>query len=176
MSLLNSAYPESRPLLFLVPHPSDDVEGTQLGWLTPAMALCLANNAWGRRRKEGGDIQTDGISLLKPQLCPAVLEMAACPWEEVNDFLAFLCLHVQFLIHLLNCLYLNLHVFLSFFQFSSPSLWETVSKRMDGAELPTGIKPHLQKLHRLSKIGIHNKELGNLISALLKDFFLLQDF
>lgn len=69
LSLLNSVYTESRPLLFLVPHPHEEAERTQLGWLTPTMALCLAYNAGGRRRKEAGDIQSDGISLLKPQLC-----------------------------------------------------------------------------------------------------------
>lgn len=69
LSLLNSAYTELRPLLFLVPPPHEEAERTQLGWLTPTMALCLAYNAWGRRRKEAGDIQSDGISLLKPQLC-----------------------------------------------------------------------------------------------------------
>lgn len=42
---------------------------------------------------------------------PAVLGMAVCPWEVMNDFLVFFCLDVQILIHLLNCLYLNLYVF-----------------------------------------------------------------
>lgn len=114
LSFLNSGYTESRPLLFLVPPPSEEVKGTQLSWLTPTRALCLAYNAWGRRERKQGTFGVLVFLFWRNSFAwwnPAVLEMAAFPWEIVNDFLVFFGLHVEFLIYLLNCLYLNLHVF-----------------------------------------------------------------
>jgi len=78
-SLLSSAYTESRPLLLLtLPHRqagwgcTRTWEGTEPGQLTPKdqrdipyhMMSCPAIKR-GQKKKEGGDVWSDGICLLK---------------------------------------------------------------------------------------------------------------
>jgi len=86
-------------------------------WLTKGIfhTLCCPTQQqklWGSRRK-GRDVWSYGVCLPKELLhirepCfPGDGWTSACWWEAVNEFLGLICLHMYFLLYLLNRLYLN---------------------------------------------------------------------
>lgn len=105
--------------------------------------ICGEHYRFQRGDKDGLDSITTPRHLCWKQLHAHHSWTSACWLEAVHDFLITLCLCTQLLLYLLNCLSLDPCVFsLLPSQFSSPSYWGA-SEYLCGAELPTGVKPHL---------------------------------
>lgn len=99
-------------------------------------ASCSAIKA--RVKEEWGDIWRDSVCLLKKPLCTIGLALG---WEVVNRFIVLLSSRAQFLLYLINRLYLNLLVLtLLSFWFCPPSLLVRVSEWLCCAELLLGLK------------------------------------
>ena len=134
--LLSSACTASRPFFLTPPHQrvgwgcTRSWEGTQLGQLTPTDQKdvpyhMMSHSAikTGGRTKKGGMFRVMALRMMKPCF-PGDGQMPACQWEVVTELLILLCLHVQLLLCLLNCLYLIPQVFsLLPSQFLPPSHW-----------------------------------------------------
>lgn len=101
----------------------------------------ISLQSWAKG-KEGGETQSDGVwhpesPLHVIQPCfPRGGWTPACPGEVVN---VLLCLHVQLLLYLLNCLYPN--PWLLLFEFSHPLHRGRMCKGQCGTYLPAGVKP-----------------------------------
>ena len=136
---LSSLYTESRPFLLLTsPHQrvgwgcTRSWEGTQLGQLTQLTKWILHNiqhhaqhTKQGEEEGRGGTFRVMALVfrcyMMEPCF-PGEGWTPACWWEVVNEFLILLCLHVQLLLYLLNCLFLKSWVFsLLPFWFSRPT-------------------------------------------------------
>lgn len=127
------------------------------------MMSCSAIKAKGGKKVQ--DVQNYGVCLPKWPLCvrepcfPGNGWTSACLLEAVHEFLIAICSDTQLLLYVLNCLYLNPHVFslLPFQFFPQTHVWG-VSKYLCGAELLTGVNPQqqfkLRQTHFLSFLKI----------------------
>lgn len=94
----------------------------------------LSNKSSGKAG-ERGDICGNAICLPKQLLCvlrpcfSGSVWASASQWEVANEFVFLLCLHIELLLSILNCHYLNQWVFLLSFCFFT--IWQErgVSKR-----------------------------------------------
>ena len=115
--------------------------------------VTLSIQSW-QKKKEGANVQSDGVCLPKQPL--HVMEPSfprdgwtpACQWEAVNEFFLLLCLCSWLLLYLLNYLHLNPRVFsLLPFWVSPQSHWGGVSEQLYGGELLAGVKPQRKQNH-----------------------------